>query len=662
MSRSLRATRFAAAATALLVGSACQPGDAPEAPQDEAVVEAESPTDPVTDPPGAQWQTVELLRKAAARVPHPSDTGGRAWRDTEEGTQRAQVRTPGRFVLHYEVGDAGIATGGAVFFQVSPFWDWSSPQTEVPSAPGYTTVEASSDDIEVQAQNVDRQLLVIENTGRPLRGGDRLRVVYGDGPAGAYANRYAERNSRFWFAVDGDGDGQRGAYLADSPGIDVAPGPAAGLVVTVPTTAKPGESVRINLAVLDGYGNAGPEFSGDVVFDDPPAGIVLPERIRFEAGDGAARAIDAVVESTGVYRLHASTREGIEGTSNPMLVADTGPRVLWGDLHGHSALSDGTGTVTDYFTYARDVAALDVAVLTDHDHWGILPMDENPALWDEIVETVERFNAPGRFVTVLGYEWTSWIHGHRHVLYFGEKGRVFSSLAPEYESPTQLWAALAGQPALTFAHHSAGGPIRTNWAIPPDPVLEPVTEIVSIHGSSEALDSPVPIYSPVPGNFVRDVLDRGYRLGFVGSGDSHDGHPGLARINAPTGGLAAILSEDLTREGVLAALRQRRVYATNGPRILLRTAFGVHGMGAVVAVPEGETLSETLFVHVVAETPLARVDLVRSGEVVDSLAIDDSLEVMLERPVESVGPGEYLYVRAVQEDDGAAWSSPIFFE
>ena len=88
---------------------------------------------------------------------------------------------------------------------------------------------------------------------------------------------------------------------------------------------------------------------------------------------------------------------------------------------------------------------------------------------------------------------------------------------------------LTGRQALTFAHHSAGGPIATNWDYPPDPELEPVTEVVSVHGSSEAPDTPLMIYSPAPGNFVRDVLDRGFRLGLVGSGDGHDGHPGLAQ-------------------------------------------------------------------------------------------------------------------------------------
>ena len=34
------------------------------------------------------------------------------------------------------------------------------------------------------------------------------------------------------------------------------------------------------------------------------------------------------------------------------------------------------------------------------------------------------------------------------------------------------------------------------------------------------------IHEPVAGHFARDALARGYRLGFIGSGDRHDGHPG----------------------------------------------------------------------------------------------------------------------------------------
>jgi hypothetical protein len=358
----------------------------------------------------------------------------------------------------------------------------------------------------------------------------------------------------------------------------------------------------------------------------------------------------------------AKSENGIVGESNPMVVSADGKNILWGDLHGHTSLSDGTGTVEDYFRYARDVSALDVVAITDHDHWGVLQLDRHPEFWEETKEQTRRFHQPGRFVTLLGYEWTSWIHGHRHVLYFEDEGEIYSSISPDYESPTQLWDALRGKRALTFAHHSAGGVIRTNWAIPPDPVLEPLTEIASVHGSSEALDSPVPIYDPIPGNFVRDVLDRGYRFGFVGSGDSHDGHPGFAHLVTESGGLAAIVADDLTRDSVLEAMRARRVYATNGPRILMRTALGSHPMGASIPKPDAGGYSGELFVRVVATAPLERLDLIRSGELVDSMPLEGRLEITLRREIEDLVSGEYLYVRAVQEDSGAAWSSPIYVE
>jgi hypothetical protein len=415
---------------------------------------------------------------------------------------------------------------------------------------------------------------------------------------------------------------------------------------------------------LDSHANTGYPFEGRVALTSTPEEpeLELAESLIFVASDRGRKTFEAIVREPGVIRVHAESENGLVGDSNPMLVASDGQNILWGDLHGHTSLSDGTGTVEDYFTYAREVSALDVVAITDHDHWGVLQLDQHPEFWEETKTQTRRFHQPGRFVTLLGYEWTNWIHGHRHVLYFEDEGEIYSSVSPDYDTPPQLWDALRGKRALTFAHHSAGGVIRTNWAFPPDPVLEPLTEITSVHGSSEALDSPALIYDPVPGNFVRDVLDRGYRFGFVGSSDSHDGHPGLAHLVTDSGGLAAILTDTLTRESVLEALRARRVYATNGPRILLRTALDSHPMGALIPKPGAGSYGGELFVQVIAEAPLERVDLIRSGKLVDSIPIDGLLEITLSREIEDLVSGEYLYVRAVQEDSGAAWSSPIYVE
>ena len=648
-----------AAGVALAAFACGQP--APEsAPKPDAKPPAAQP-ERGDAPPTAKLDTAQMLKDDLAAQRHPSDGGGRAWLEPSKDGAAVTAGQPARFRLVFEVGPLGIAKDGAIYLQVSPFWGWSTPQTRDSEAAGYTTFETSASDIELKPRTVAPQLLQLQVTGRPLVAGDRVTLVYGAGPARAVADRFAERGSRFWFAVDGDGDGVR-QVLEDSPQVEVLPGPPAQLQVALPGTARPGERVAVTLALLDAMGSAGTRTAGEIIFPERPAGLELPARVALAPADRGRKTVFAVAREPGIVRLRAEGPEGLSAESNPLLIAREGPRVLWGDLHGHSNFSDGTGTPEDYYLYARDVSGLDVAALTDHDHWGMLFLDAHPEMWDEIQRQTRRFHEPGRFVTLLGYEWTSWIQGHRHVLHFEDQAKVLSSLDPNYESPVQLWRALAGKPALTFAHHSAGGPIATNWAIPPDPVLEPVTEIVSAHGSSEAADSPEPIYNPVDGNYVRDALGRGYRFGFIGSGDSHDGHPGLAQLTANSGGLAAILAEERTRESVLAALRARRVYATNGPRILLRTALGAHPMGSTIAVPPGGSASEQLFVSVISPQPLERVDLIRSGRVVDSMQLAGERDVQLEREVSDLRPGEYVYVRAVQRDGGAAWSSPIYVD
>jgi hypothetical protein len=366
-----------------------------------------------------------------------------------------------------------------------------------------------------------------------------------------------------------------------------------------------------------------------------------------------------MVTAPGILRVTARGLGGRVAQSNPLVVLPQTPRLLWADLHGHSNFSDGSGTPEQYFRYARDVAALDAAVLTDHDHVGRGWLDESDAKWREIRRQVDAFHEPGRFVTLLGFEWTSWIYGHRHVLYFDADGRVISSADPASESPQQLWSALRGRRALTFAHHSAGGPIATDWSIPPDPELEPVTEIVSVHGSSEAGDTPRRVYAAVEGNFVRDVLQRGHRLGFVGSGDSHDGHPGLVHLgNSGSGGLAAILADDLTRESIHAALRARRVYATNGPRILLQATLDGAPLGAAVPAAAAAKLA----VLVVGAAQLEHVDVIRGAAVARSIPGERRERIGFTETLADLRSGEFVYVRAVQVDGGAAWSSPFFVE
>ena len=601
------------------------------------------------------------LRRARRIPQHPSDGGGRVTLSSDgDEPSWATSGVPRRFRLVYEAGPHGIARGGALYLQMSPYWGWQEPQMNDPQGAGYTTVETSDPRVRLRSRAIEPKTVRVRVTGHALEPGETLTLRYGVGSAGATA-RFAEKQASFRIAVDGDGDGGY-TYLEDVPTFEVRPGSPSELVVTLPATARPGDTVHIGVAALDASRNAVEGVTGEFTIRELAKALEVPE--HFEIGPeahGHAR-IAAVARTPGVVRLRVDGPDGLRGWSNPMLVSE-GPRVLWGDLHGHTALSDGAGSLREYFRFARDTAGLDVAASTDHDSWGPVPLDRSPAHWARVQEVTQQFHAPGRFVTILGYEWTNWEHGHRHVLYFEDHGELFSALDPAYDTPPQLWKALTGRAALTFAHHSAGGPVATNWDFAPDPIFEPVTEISSKHGSSEAPDSPVPIEPAIAGNFVRDALDRGYQLGFIGSGDNHDGHPGAVPQGRPPDGLAGILAEDLSRSAVLEALRARRVYATNGARIVLRATLGGHSMGSTLPVAAGETRDELLAVHVVAPRNLERVDLIRSGRVVATIPLQEpSAEHSFDRSIEGLAAGEYLYVRAIQSDGGAAWSSPFFMD
>ncbi|MCC7011790.1 MAG: CehA/McbA family metallohydrolase [Planctomycetes bacterium] len=657
MSRALRTSLLCACA----VIAACD--DTPDvAPTPGTPAPSESPRD---EQDIARRDIHDAFKLAQRATKHASDGGGRAWVESLDGAPLAVTAgTTGRWRIVYEAGELGVARGGAVYFQVSPFFEWSTPQVEAPDAAGFTRIATEAEGVELSAKTLDQQLLGIELGGRELRAGERITIDYGCGPAGARVDPYAEPNSRFWIAVDGDGDGVR-KVLADSPGIDVLPGPPAMLVATLTSSARAGEEVRLTLALLDARANAAGACAATLELTGAASELELPSSVVLGADDRGRKTLVGRAPADGVYRVQARAvlaERTLVADSNPLSVGP-GPRVFWADFHGHTAVSDGSGTANDYFDFARNVAALDIAALTDHDHWGMLFVDEQPELWRAQVDSARRAHEPGRFVALPGYEWTSWLTGHRHVLYFGEQAPLFSSMDERYESPEQLRETLRDQHALIVPHHPAGGPIAIDWRHAPDPELEPVVEMCSAHGTSEALDCARVIHSPRPGHFARDALARGYRLGFVGSGDGHDGHPGLAwkGPHYPTGGLAAILADELTSDGVYRALRARRCYATSGPRILLRFALGRARMGE--AIPAAEVNREgNLYLQVVGASALERIEVVVGASELLSIPCRNELEFSASATLSDLKPGEFVYVRVLQLDGGMAWSSPVFVE
>jgi len=84
-------------------------------------------------------------------------------------------------------------------------------------------------------------------------------------------------------------------------------------------------------------------------------------------------------------------------------------------------------------------------------------------------------------------------------------------------------------------------------------------------------------------------------------------------------------------------------------------------MGSVLAVPAAGDPAR-LSVLAVGESGFDRIDVIRGPAVVHSIPGEARARIGFTEELRDLRPGETVYLRAVQSDGGAAWSSPFFFE
>jgi hypothetical protein len=296
-------------------------------------------------------------------------------------------------------------------------------------------------------------------------------------------------------------------------------------------------------------------------------------------------------------------------------------RVAWADLHNHNEIGYGVGSLARSYALAENL--LDVYAFVPHGHWPDPPATDPKLLaeheagfervsqrFPEVVRAANTHYRPGQFVSFIGFEWHSTEWGDYQVIFPGDTGELFKAATlPEL----QEFARATG--ALLIPHHVGyrRGWRGANWATR-DPILSPVVEVFSEHGSSVEAATHCGMLGHSMGGVTRSQtalaqLLAGQRFGLIGSTDTHHGHPGSYNE-----GLAAILTEDWTREGIFAALRARHVYAVTGDRIGLDLRCGAALMGDVL--PVGARRELTVTVEPVG--PVEFVKLVRNGQTVQT--------------------------------------------
>ena len=468
--------------------------------------------------------------------------------------------------------------------------------------------------------------------------------------------------------------------------MDVVGGDPATLRILAPSTAIPGREVSLLIR---------PEDKNRNVASSPPGELIvrlngrhIPARRMPVEGSACCRLDGIILPDEGVFRLEVEdTATGFKAITNPIsCVKSSETTLLWGSMHGHTEISDGSGSLDRYFTQMRDECAIDFAATGDHDK-----ADETPEeLWKMSQQAVVKYNEPGRFTVFLGYEWARWRRrgdGDKNIYYLHDRRPMFRSDDDAYPAPPDLYRALKDEAALIMPHHSAHMGNHCDWK-DHDPEKERLVEIYSLWGCSERsiedgnihpgdpVDNPKAASGMNPLGYVQRGLEMGWRVGFTANSDDHAGHPAdlTTRGRGQTGGLTAVYAESNTREAIWDALMSRRCYGTTGERIIVDFRLDDCPMGSEIRVSERPDLApkRRLSICVHGTARIATVEIVRNNRdvhVVKPGALDCEFEwtdaeplseVNLPPNVHSPVPFTFYYLRVTQEDRHMAWSSPIW--
>ena len=629
--------------------------------------------------PGGDLYFADRAQEQIFRIPYD-------FRSLRSGTASLAPSGPipagssGTWKITYMVGVAGMAEDGKLMIGFRHPMDWGDVQTSSPSQPNYVTARCSRPATSVKATS-GFDGIELSVSGAPLRRGDTIELTLGDtswGSLGQQAPTIAAEQTELFVFDDIYGKGDFDSLLTVPPErtlrYDVLPSAPDHLVVSVKSYARTQQPSSVSIRAVDAFGNIAAEYTGTVTIRDAATGEVLGTS-EFGPDDRGFKLFERILfQTAGIKRLLVQDESrGWGTTSNPIVVSE-GPLeeyVFWGDIHGHSLLSDGLPTPERYYEVAKSVNQLDFAALSDHvgSPWETPSFAKNvlnEATYEVVKTAADAYYSPGSFVTFVGYE-CSTSFGHRNV-YYSIPDPPF---VPWENDPVLFFesvrsSAPAGQVMVIGHQHSGipGDPMSgIDWStFAPD--LEKAVEICSNKGVREYAGNRYfqcdkdALWRGFLQVVTQDALAMGLRFGFAANSDNHTGWPGggsPGRKTCPIFGLTGIRASSLTRESIFDAYLSKRTVATTGARILLDFRLNGEPMGSELPF----TNERTLEVEVHATAPLRSLSIIKNNRTLFS-STDPQMDVSFSLSDTSSLPSDFYYVRVIQEDGHLAWSSPIW--
>ena len=339
-------------------------------------------------------------------------------------------------------------------------------------------------------------------------------------------------------------------------------------------------------------------------------------------------------------------------------VGEVKKNLYFGQLHSHTNISDGTGTVDDAYQYAENNAKVDFLAVTDHSNWfdndtkASLADGSMSVAWNKGLNAADKYNKDGDFVAIYGYEmtWSGSTGGYGHINTFNTPGfetrtnskmdlkNYYNALKTQKQSMSQL-----NHPGKTFGDFS-------DFAYYDAEIDKQVTLIEVGNGEGAIRGSG---YFPSYEYYTR-ALDKGWHVAPTNNQDNHKGKWGNANTAR-----TVVEASDLSRQSVYDAIKERRVYATEDENLKISYEVNGNTMGSII--PQTDLLEFNVNVEDInSGDNIKKISIIGDGgKVVKSIdninSTTKNWSFTLDKSTSS-----YYYVRVDQADSDIAVTSAVW--
>lgn len=343
-----------------------------------------------------------------------------------------------------------------------------------------------------------------------------------------------------------------------------------------------------------------------------------------------------------------------------------GYQLYFGQLHSHTNISDGAGSVTEAFQHATQVENLDFLAVTDHSNSFDNESDSRVDLGADLSSVSSEWkqghdaadaateSSNGTFVGIYGFEMT-WSDGFGHINTFntpgfesrsndefGNKSGSTEGYQNYYDKLVEVEDSLSqfNHPGTTFGDFQ-------DFAFY-DPQVDQRITLIEVGNGEGAIGSSG--YFPSYEYYTR-ALDKGWHVAPTNNQDNHKGNWGDSNTAR-----SVVLADGLTEEAIYDAIANYRVYATEDNDLSILYSLNGNAMGSIL--PDQDSISISAQISDPTDSADMKVEVIVNGGLVAATKTlsggNGTVEFSLSDDY------SYYYLRVTQADGNIAVTAPVW--